>query len=434
MLNKKQYCKNQKIIRYEHNRLCDECNLKQQTKVNLLADFVPIDENNFDREVYLFKRDLENLYQLCDDCELLIKKLIDESSKSKSARLHSPLKTSTSLKMDLNKNYWLFSNEKTIIYYLLNFITILILVNQLLLKYHNDQSYNFASENIFPIDTMDERYILSALFITFFMQLQLEKLHFIILDLFQIMFWLILITNNLNYHLLSLSNDQLLLLHKVMFIFLILIYLFKIFLHIFIDNKNNDSNLKVKRNSETGGKIFNHLNDNKNETDYIRQHIADLSLSEYYNSHNDDNNNSNNNNYNNENFNVFSKNFLSSHPMDNKITMNNFAHQLGNNNYRMKNFSYYYTLSNTSHHPLNHSNNSKIDNYRILNYCVAYENDHSSAKNNSLTSNILNIFTAILLCMILTMMIIILSMPVYLDYKINSSSLYFNVTYKHDHI
>lgn len=37
------------------NSLCDECNLKQHLKINALRSFVPINENNYDKEVEHFE-------------------------------------------------------------------------------------------------------------------------------------------------------------------------------------------------------------------------------------------------------------------------------------------------------------------------------------------------------------------------------------------
>lgn len=45
-------------------------------KIKLLADFVPLDENNFTKEATEFRKHLESVYKLCSLCELLVEKVL----------------------------------------------------------------------------------------------------------------------------------------------------------------------------------------------------------------------------------------------------------------------------------------------------------------------------------------------------------------------
>ncbi|UXI14582.1 hypothetical protein NH340_JMT00525 [Sarcoptes scabiei] len=77
-INTNHYCQTKSIDQYESNRLCDDCNKKQTIKLKLISDFVPVKENNFDIEFYQFKHHLEQDYSLCEECEILIDRLIEK--------------------------------------------------------------------------------------------------------------------------------------------------------------------------------------------------------------------------------------------------------------------------------------------------------------------------------------------------------------------
>ncbi|CAH1155973.1 unnamed protein product [Phaedon cochleariae] len=69
------------------NGLCNYCNNNQQLKVYQLANFTPINDNNYDMEVEHFQEQLEKSYKLCKKCEKVVKTSID------------------------NKNAWIFGNN-----------------------------------------------------------------------------------------------------------------------------------------------------------------------------------------------------------------------------------------------------------------------------------------------------------------------------------
>lgn len=55
------------------NGMCRMCNINQQLKVAQLANFVPMNENNYDNEVDLYRLQLEKAYKLCSSCKNMVK-------------------------------------------------------------------------------------------------------------------------------------------------------------------------------------------------------------------------------------------------------------------------------------------------------------------------------------------------------------------------
>lgn len=56
--------------------LCNKCNFKQQLKIQHLASFVPMSENNYDKEIEHFQEQIEKNYELCVNCEILVSKVL----------------------------------------------------------------------------------------------------------------------------------------------------------------------------------------------------------------------------------------------------------------------------------------------------------------------------------------------------------------------
>lgn len=51
------------------NGFCQTCNLNQTLKVRALADYTPIDPDNYDQEIEDYRKRLERVYALCRQCE-----------------------------------------------------------------------------------------------------------------------------------------------------------------------------------------------------------------------------------------------------------------------------------------------------------------------------------------------------------------------------
>ena len=69
----KQYCLPVPDCYSDNIQLCAECNVNQEIKIKLLAEFIPFNENNFIQECGEYKKHLENEYKLCYDCETNVK-------------------------------------------------------------------------------------------------------------------------------------------------------------------------------------------------------------------------------------------------------------------------------------------------------------------------------------------------------------------------
>lgn len=95
------------------NGLCKMCNINQQLKVVQLANFVPMNDRNFDAEVESYKAQLEKAYRLCSHCrkvlqmklhkekeQLLGSKLLENRSPDK--RNQKKEKRNQILKMTIN--------------------------------------------------------------------------------------------------------------------------------------------------------------------------------------------------------------------------------------------------------------------------------------------------------------------------------------------
>lgn len=58
------------------HKLCKRCNLKQELKIQQLASFVPMSEKNYDREVEHFQKQIEKNFALCQNCDALLSKVL----------------------------------------------------------------------------------------------------------------------------------------------------------------------------------------------------------------------------------------------------------------------------------------------------------------------------------------------------------------------
>ncbi|KAK4876136.1 hypothetical protein RN001_012558 [Aquatica leii] len=62
------------------NGLCRICNNNQQLRVFQLANFIPLNEQNFDVEIEHFEKQLDKAYKLCEKCENIVKKTIQKQN------------------------------------------------------------------------------------------------------------------------------------------------------------------------------------------------------------------------------------------------------------------------------------------------------------------------------------------------------------------
>ncbi|BFG01407.1 uncharacterized protein DMAD_01165 [Drosophila madeirensis] len=63
------------------NGLCDQCNEAQRLKIEKLSQFEPKHESRFDRELKVYKEQLEQQFRLCSSCERHAKKVLHEKNK-----------------------------------------------------------------------------------------------------------------------------------------------------------------------------------------------------------------------------------------------------------------------------------------------------------------------------------------------------------------
>ncbi|XP_022121976.2 uncharacterized protein LOC110997909 isoform X1 [Pieris rapae] len=64
------------------NGLCKMCNINQQLKVTQLANFVPMNEKNFEHEIEMYKSQLEKAYKLCSPCKQVIQMKLHKEKES----------------------------------------------------------------------------------------------------------------------------------------------------------------------------------------------------------------------------------------------------------------------------------------------------------------------------------------------------------------
>ncbi|KAK6617866.1 hypothetical protein RUM43_014095 [Polyplax serrata] len=76
--NKSKKKKTTAIKSEKTNGFCKLCNINQQLKIQQLALFVPISEENYDTEVEDYREKLEKAYKLCTNCEDVVKTTLDK--------------------------------------------------------------------------------------------------------------------------------------------------------------------------------------------------------------------------------------------------------------------------------------------------------------------------------------------------------------------
>ncbi|XP_014370834.2 uncharacterized protein LOC106720630 isoform X1 [Papilio machaon] len=64
------------------NGLCKMCNINQQLKVTQLANFVPMNEKNFDDEIESYKLQLEKAYKLCSPCKRVLQHKLNKEKET----------------------------------------------------------------------------------------------------------------------------------------------------------------------------------------------------------------------------------------------------------------------------------------------------------------------------------------------------------------
>lgn len=70
---------NQRQVHSTGAHLCDACNRNQELIVHQLASFTPSDECDYDEEVELYRRQLEEAYRLCPACERIVKRKLNQA-------------------------------------------------------------------------------------------------------------------------------------------------------------------------------------------------------------------------------------------------------------------------------------------------------------------------------------------------------------------
>ncbi|XP_025423896.1 uncharacterized protein LOC112693165 isoform X2 [Sipha flava] len=75
-LNRTVFTVIQNNVKESKNGLCHTCNIIQEMKIKQLAAFTPINEKNFDREIEIFKENLEETLKLCSKCYIFSKKIL----------------------------------------------------------------------------------------------------------------------------------------------------------------------------------------------------------------------------------------------------------------------------------------------------------------------------------------------------------------------
>lgn len=179
----------------------------------MLADFVPIDEDNFDSEVNEFRKHLDGLYKLCYNCELLITKVLDKRATNENL----PKKTISQTYM--NGNLFINKIDKVfqLVLPLLSNVAILLLIFYLLcISFHayifhvkeNTLKQMFSSDHIYIFRQYYLHLIFSGLGL-FFTQAYIRKFTRFSIDIILIAIWLMLILNSFKVNIFAKSYDEL---------------------------------------------------------------------------------------------------------------------------------------------------------------------------------------------------------------------------------
>nr|XP_046916260.1 uncharacterized protein LOC124496744 [Dermatophagoides farinae] len=187
-LNSNRFCRNSarnnRNIRYEHYRLCNDCNELEAIKIRMISEFVPVDDGRFNEELFQYRRNLDQMYPICEECQQLIRKLVnDDDSLPNRIPLSKPPSSSSLL---LPKNQLFGNRLKIFAYFLLNLATIFVLSILFCLNLQEepfsgiDESLpNLLSQkNNLGINYLDHYlYLVCVGFLLYFPLLQIEPQH-----------------------------------------------------------------------------------------------------------------------------------------------------------------------------------------------------------------------------------------------------------------
>ncbi|CAB3221448.1 unnamed protein product [Arctia plantaginis] len=123
------------------NGLCRMCNVNQQLKVTQLANFVPMNEKNYDEEIESYRLQLEKAYKLCSPCKKVLQvKLYKEKETllgSKLLATRTPEKKNQKHEKQ-NRMLKMFINSTSLLIALILFILVSFeLYTNLTLRYQN---------------------------------------------------------------------------------------------------------------------------------------------------------------------------------------------------------------------------------------------------------------------------------------------------------
>ena len=93
-----QYCQPIRDSYSKSVQLCSECNVRQEIKIKLLAEFIPFNENNFSQECDEYNKYLEKEYKLCSYCETTVQNVLSQPINSN----RDAIKTSIRSEVDPN--------------------------------------------------------------------------------------------------------------------------------------------------------------------------------------------------------------------------------------------------------------------------------------------------------------------------------------------
>lgn len=300
-INVARYCKpssSKASGKYEQHRLCNECNSNQEMKIKLLANFVPLNENNFDKEVTEFRKHLEDVYKLCYSCELLIDKVLEKPkdfsyrrSPQKPPTLNSTADYSSieTLKSSYKNKFRFFTSPiLPTIAYIGIIATIFYLFglsnSSFIEPFGKFAKYNYFNyfKNSFSLEhtKLYEKHYLVAVFTAFSfytMLIYTGKTLNLFLDSLIVVLFCLLASNSFSYRLFNLAHDSLIDFHQMLFAFIFFAVQF-----------NGLSFLYRSLSSKTYSKItdcdtkktFNFIKLKDETTFDIRQQIKDLCLTD----------------------------------------------------------------------------------------------------------------------------------------------------------
>lgn len=472
-INKFGFC--QRSAHYASHSLCNSCNKNQEIKIKLLADFVPLNEENFDKEVVEFRKNLESVYKICESCEQLIYKVLDKPASPNVRKAFSPLPT---LNLDGHMDYDIkpkfseifISNMKSFLAPTLP-LGFFIIILSLLIYLFNLSNYCYlfqfsASYNPFKknfnedyVNVYEHSFLLtisSATLIYVLLSSIRKTIHFIV-DLVTVTLFVALICNHVKFNMFSLVHDVLIECHQLFLVASMVCIILNIFFNIYkcfialkLQNSTDNQTHSPKNGNLTTDKKmklykFNRFED---DTTNIREQIQDLSLTDFSFT------NSIQKGHNSPNLKSFSKPFESE-----SMDYDDGYHykQMFTSPKSISYFQYKYTNSMASsdsflygqakHQAINNNSekyfSNKTQNYqypsRVLNYFINYEQkcqsnniirETNSQPSTKIIANWLlymfHTFEVILFLVIIGLLIVLLSMPIKMSYNSDFNSFEFN--------